>query len=191
MLKKIEFRPGKWESELAYAYTYRFPETPVYVQESDHVHNRKISEEQFGYDNISVMTRETYGYGTKVSTTCSFDSFGAPLITIAEALHDEKDGSLRYGDYFEIVLYEKGVNVWRMHMNADHKVTWHKSLGVEFPVAAGEKHLLSVELKENYMVIEACGQKMTHRADDLPERFHVGVDACEGINRFYDFTIEA
>lgn len=191
MLMRYEFAPGKWEHGLIYAYSYRFPGAPVFVQQADHVHNRKISEERFGYDNISVMTRETYGSGAKVSTTCSFDSFGAPLITIADALHEEADGSLRYGEYFEIVLYENGINVWRMHMDAAKNVTWHKALGVEFPVAAGEKHLLSVEIREKTMVIRACGQQITLYAEDMPERFHVGIDACEGINRFYDFTIEA
>ena len=185
----IEFKKGMWEDALIYANSFRWDDEPQFIQEADHVHNRKISEERFGYDNISLMTREKYGFGVKVSTTCAFDDFGAPLIVIAEDLLDDGKGFLRYGEYFEVVLYENGVNVWRMHMDADRKVTWHKALGVEFPVTALEPHELTVEIKENYLVIETCGQKMTLRCDDLPGKFHLGIDACEGINRFYDFTI--
>ena len=189
-MKKLIFKKGFWENELTYANSFRYVEMPEFVQEDDHVHNRKISEERFGYDNISLMTREKLPLGTKISTTCSFDNFGAPLIVIAEDLILCDDGKLRYGEYYEIVLYENGVNVWRMHMDENRKVTWHKALGVEFAVAAMEKHELTVETKENYLVIEACGHKMTLRADDLKSEFHVGIDACEGINRFYELTIE-
>ena len=66
---------------------------------------------------------------------------------------------------------------------------FRKALGVEFPVTACEKHELSVTVKENYLVVETCGQKMTLRTYDLKEGFHLGIDACEGINRFYDIEI--
>ena len=186
---KTEFKKGMWEDKFTYANSFRFVEMPEFIQAEDHVHNRKISEEKFGYDNISLMTREKYGYGTKITTTCAFDNFGAPLIVIAEDMHMCDDGKLRYGDYFEVVLYENGVNVWRMHMDENRKVTWHKALGVEFSVTACEKHELSVTVKENYLVVETCGQKMTLRTYDLKEGFHLGIDACEGINRFYDIEI--
>jgi len=186
----IVFKKGMWEDKLTYANSFRFVEMPEFIQEDEHVHNRRISDDKFGYDNISLMTREMYGCGTKITATCSFDNFGAPLIVIAEKLHMCDDGRLRYGDYFEVVLYENGVNVWRMHMDDDRKVTWHKALGVELTVAAGEKHALSVEIKENYLIIETCGQKLTLRVYDLPDKFHLGIDACEGINRFYDMSIE-
>lgn len=189
-MKKLIFKKGLWENELTYANSFRFAEMPEFVQADDHVHNRKISEEKFGYDNISLMTKEKLPVGTKISTTCAFDNFGAPLIVIAEELIMCGDGKLRYGEYYEIVLYENGVNVWRMHMDKNRKVTWHKALGVEFPVSTMEKHELTVETRENYIIIETCGQKMTLYTDDLKNEFHVGIDACEGINRFYDLTIE-
>ena len=186
----IEFRKGMWEDRLTYANSFRFDDIPRFIQAEDHVHNRKISDDKYGYDNISLMTREKLPAGTKITTTCAFDSFGAPLIVIAKDLIECADGGLRYGDYYEIVLYENGVNVWRMRMDAERKVTWHKALGVEFSVAAMEKHVLSVETKPDYLVIEACGHRMTLRVDGLWNEFHVGIDACEGINRFYDLSIE-
>ena len=189
-MKRIEFKKGMWEDGLVYANSFRFTDVPEFIQEDDHVHNRKISEEKFGYDNISLMTREKVPLGTKISTTCSFDNFGAPLIVIAEDLIACDDGKLRYGEYYEIVLYENGMNVWRMHMDENRAVTWHKAVGVEFPVSAMEKHVLTVETKRDYLVIKTCGQTVTLYAEDLKHEFHVGIDACEGINRFYDFTIE-
>jgi len=187
----IEFKPGLWEDKLIYANSFRWNDNPKFIQEADHVHNRKVSDEKVGYDNICRMTREKYGYGTKVSTTCAFDSFGAPLIVIAEELIPDGSGFPRYGEYFEVVLYESGINVWRMHMDEDRRVTWHKALGVEFPVSALEPHELSVTIKQDYLIIEACGRKMILRVYDLPEKFHLGIDACEGLNRFYSFAVES
>lgn len=186
----IEFKKGLWENSFVYANSFRWNDDPEFIQQEDHIHNRKISEERFGYDNISLMTAEKYAPGVKVSTVCSFDDFGAPLIVIAEDLIPDANGFPRYGEYLEIVLYENGVNVWRMHMDEAHKVTWHKALGVEFPVTAKEKHELTVEITPDYLIIGTCGRKMTLRVYDMPQKFHLGIDACEGINRFYSFGIE-
>ena len=42
---------------------------------------------------------------------CSFEKYGAPLITIANAIGKDENGYPLYGDHFEIVAYESGCNV--------------------------------------------------------------------------------
>lgn len=135
-----------------------------------------------------MLSRKRYSAGTRITVRCAFFDLGAPLITVAERMYDE-DGVMKYGDYIEVVLYKNGINVWRMHMD-DHKtVTWKKMLGVEFPVSEGDIHTLAVEVTKEGLKIEADTQKIFWRCDDIYEHFHVGIDACEGLNRFYAIDI--
>lgn len=174
---------------LTYAYSYRFEEIPVFIQEHDCIRNSKDETAPQGFDNISLLTQHPCKPGTTITTRCSFDHFGAPLIMIAEQLHTDERGFLRYGNYLEIVLYEKGVNVWRMWLR-DGKVSWKKLMSVEFPVAEKEIHTLSTKVTDERLEIEACGRKMTLFIPDMYPVFHAGINACENINRFYSLQID-
>jgi hypothetical protein len=113
----------------------------------------------------------------------------APLLIFSEDLELCEDGCYRYGNYFEVVLYKHGINVWRLWRDADGAVRWHKRLGVEFPVSEGEVHTLSVQLKEGYMDIDLDSMKLSLRAEDLFREFYLGITGCEGPCRFYGMEI--
>lgn len=187
-MKKINFTKGNWEESLIYAYTYRFDITPTIIQDEDCVVNAANAEFEQGFENISIMTKEKYCAGTKITTTCSFEKTAAPLFVIADRYYEE-DGLLRYGDYLEVVLWKHGINVWRMHLN-DRTVTHDLLLSNEFEVSESEQHVFSAEIMENAIRIEMEGHKLLLRVDNLYKDFHVGVNMCEGICRFFDFTIE-
>ena len=187
---KINFAKGAWDtSEIDYAYSYRFDATPVFVQKEDHVENKAYGTGLYEYDNISVLTKEKYTAGTKITTRCSFEDVGAPLLLIADKLYTDERGVLRYGDYIEIVLYKNGMNVWRMYMK-DKQVTWKNLVRVKYPVAEGEIHELSAEITEDWLKITAAGQETCLYVPELYPSFHLGIDACEGPNSFYGFEIE-
>ncbi len=188
---KIDFSRGAWNTdEIVYAYTYRFPGTPKFHQTDDCVENRRTAEEIYGCDweNISVLSRRTYTYGTRIEVRCAFFDLGAPLITIADRIYDENSEN-KYGDYVEVVLYKNGINVWRMRMDENKTVTWKKMLGVEFPVSEGDIHTLAVNVTKDGLMIEADAHRTFWRCEDLYESFHLGIDACEGLNRFYSMEI--
>ena len=186
----LNFARGAWKIDaLTYAYSYRFPETPVFEQLDDCIANRKNTQTEQGFDNITLLTKESCFPGTRIETKCSFDHFGAPLITIAKDLIPDANGALRYGDYLEIVVYENGVNVWRMYLN-EGTVTWDCLLSVEFALAEKTIHTLSTEILKDKLVIIANDQKMTLHVENMYPSFHVGINACEGINHFYSMTIE-
>ena len=186
---KAEFKKGKWEDTLVYAYTSRYDVKPQFIQEEECVLNRKNEERQYGYDNVTVVTNEKYGAGTLISTECAFEEDGAPLILLTDGLYHDKDGDLRFGDYYEAVLYKGGVNVWQMFME-EGTVKWNKLAGFSFDVTDCEKHLLCVELLEKAIRITTEKQEIFLRIEDLPKALNVGITACEGINRFYSFGIE-
>lgn len=185
----IEFTKGKWEKSLIYAHSYRWTETPVVIQEEDCVVNAVNPDTEQGFDNISLMTREKYGVGTKLTTTCSFEKTAAPLFVIADKYYENEDGVLKYGDYLEIVIWKYGLNVWQMYME-DGIVKWNQLLGVEFPLTEDEKHTMSVEILDEAIRMEVEGRVFLLRVENLNQTYHVGVNMCEGITRFYDFTIE-
>ena len=193
-MKHIDFIKGKWEndSDFAYAYTMRWDKTPVFIQEEDHVRNGKHGDgnELYDFDYTSYMSRKKYPANVKISAVCSFDNYGAPLFVFADKLIEDENGVLWYDEYYEAVIYENGINVWHLYRDDSNVIVWDKLLGVEFPVSAKEKHTFSVKIDGKKMFIEADGKKMTLLIDKLYDSFHVGITACEDINRFYMLTVE-
>ncbi len=187
----IQFTKDGWSlDKITYAWSRRFPETPTFTQMDDHVENRADPAVTYGYENISLLTKEKYGPGTKITTRCAYLEDGAPLIMLCDKLYTDEAGHLRYDNYFEVVLYKNGINVWRL-WNQDGQMTWHKRLGAEFPVSEGEAHELTVVTGEKEFVITVDGtHKLTLRVEDLFPAYHVGIDACEGVNRFWDLAVE-
>ncbi len=189
-MKTISFtRDGAWTNDLVHAYSYRFTDTPVFTQYPDHIENKPDENGPNGYEYIAVMSREQYGTGTTVSTRTSFEDDGAPMIVLADKMYTDKNGIVRYGEYFEIVLYKHGINVWRMWYR-EGVVSWKKLIGVRFDVTTGDVHDLSVTVGEEGLTVRADEHVMDVYVPDVYRSFHVGVDACEGINRFYDMTID-
>ena len=188
---KLHFAKDQWNTEdVTYAYSRRFQETPVFVQKEEWVESTENPAATYGFDNISLLTKEKVGTGVKITTECAFFDDGAPLIVLAESMEPDAGGVLRYGNYFEVVLYKNGINVWRLWEEGG-KVVWHKRLGVEFPLEPGVWHTLTVETREKILHITVNGTYRMHlRAEDLFESCHVGIDACEGINRFRMLEVE-
>ena len=95
---KIDFSRGKWDlTDITYAYTWRFEETPVFVQKDDCVENLKNDASPQKYDNVSILTREKFPFGTRISTRCAFEGDAAPLITVAKQMDTDSRGVKRYG----------------------------------------------------------------------------------------------
>lgn len=187
---QVNFSEGsRWEEKLQTAYTFRFAETPSFSQEEDHIRSGVNPAHPEGFDNVSVLTKETYTPGVTVTTHCGFEGLGCPEIILVPKAELCPDGTTRYGACFEIVLYENGINVWR-HYREDGKCFWHQRLGVEYPVAENEIHTLQLQVLKDKLVIWLNGQKNILHTEDIPEKFHIGLTACEGIARLYDLKIE-
>lgn len=176
-------------ASMTYAYSWRFDETPVFTQGEDCIENRPDPAGPAGYEFITVLTKEKYPPGSAVSTECAFEDIAAPLIVLAKDVEEDSRGVLRYGEYIEVVLWKNGVNVWRMWM-IDGKVTWKKLMGIEFSAAETVRHRLTVETRTDGITVTADERKMHLCIPDFYDTFHAGINACEGICRFWDFSVE-
>ena len=186
----IDFSKGKWsEDQIMTAYTFRFTQTPPFVQEQDHIRSGVNPAHPEGFDNISILTRDTYTAGVTVTAHCGFSGTGCPEILLVPEPEKCPDGAIRYGACFEIVLYENGINVWR-HYRENGECTWHQRLGVEYPVSADTVHELKVQVLKDELHIWLNGQKNILHTEDIFENFRLGLTACEGIARVYDWKIE-
>ena len=183
------FAKDAWDlKELTYAYSYRFEETPVFTQAEGFIQNNKNEQAVYGYDNISLMTLKKYQSPVTLSVTCEFEDLGAPLLVIAPNMEQDRRGVWRYGEYLEVVLWKNGVNVWRMWME-EGEVTWKQLMGVEFSVNEEEQHTLSVRIHQDTLYIQADDKVMQLYIENMYPSYHLGMNACEGINRFYEMEI--
>lgn len=188
-MKTFSFAEGQWENEpLQRVYTFRFTETPDFTQHADCIGGGVNASHKEGFDNISLLTKETYGVGVKAQLRCAFEGAGCPEIIFVEKLENCADGAVRYGACFEIVLYRNGLNIWR-HYREDGRCFWYKRLGWEFPVSENEIHDVRAEVRENYLTVEVDGKRMTLRVEDMFDSFHVGLTVCEGIARAYELSV--
>ena len=189
-MKYINFKNSNWENQgLVYAYSHRFLQTPKFVQKDGYIESSINETMPDGYDWIGLITKEKYSKTLKISTQCYFNTYGAPLIVMANEAVPDENGILRISDYIEIVIYENGVNVWK-HTMLNGKPSWNLVMGVEFEVLAEKPVSLSSYMKDDLLVIEAEGKKMQVNLPDIPQNVHMGIIACEAINRFYNFKIE-
>ena len=188
-LLNIEFKKGMWEEYFQHVYNQRFPFKPKFIQKKDCIVNGRNSGMEDGFDYTTIMTKKKYGIGTKIWFTCSFETYGAPLIMLTDSLTSDKNGNLSYGVGEEFVLWEHGFNVWDFFMK-DGNLAWHALLCAEFCLKPGEKHEMCLEIMEKNVRATVGGMSILIRTENLPGEFYIGVTGCENINRLYSLKIE-
>ena len=141
------------------------------------------------FDYFSILTEDKFFAGTTIETTCSFEGYGAPLIVITDDVYKGQNDEWYYGKHFEIVLYQGGINVWRLDLNQGIMKT-ENLIRFRFPVTTRNYHTLRVKVLEEALDITMEDASILLKVDDLPSEFRVGLTACEGINRFYTLGIK-
>ena len=186
---KISFAPGGWENAgLEYAYSWRFEALPVFRQEADCIRNSPLKDNPQDFDYMGLLAPGTYTAGAKISVRCSFEKLGAPMLLLSGENEIDEKGVLRTLEYYEIVIWKNGLNVWRHHTE-NRKTSHYLALGATFPLSTDEIHTLSAEVKEKRLLMEVDGRKLNLFLHDLPASFRLGYTACEGICRLYEMTL--
>ncbi|MBQ3048517.1 MAG: hypothetical protein IJC94_01030 [Oscillospiraceae bacterium] len=187
---KIDFSRGNWTMDgMTYACAWKFDDIRRFVQEDDCIANETDAENPHGYSFVTMLTENTYDSGSTASATCSFESYGAPILLITDELDVDDRGILRYGNYFEVCIWERGVNLWH-YTQKEGKPSWVKAMAAMFPLEGNEKYKISATVVGNGINFEVDGRKFFMRVENMYKKVHFGINACEGLNRFYDFEVK-
>ena len=194
---KASFAEGKWDKsdwlDIRSAYTDVHSE---WKQNKDNISNtvpdgRKL--EDVLKDNqfqlfISKLFNHKLSGKSEISSTMSWDKDYAPLIVIASTPETVEAGLPYSRDYIEVVIYNKGINIWQ-HFYKDGKQSYKKIAWVECDFKAKKKYKLEVSVRSQELFVKVGDHNMGVRGIDIPENYYVGITACEGINKFYDFSV--
>ena len=186
----ITFQKDGWSMDgLVWAGSARFAPMPPMEQREDFIENIPCEASNDGYAYISLVTEEKVQPGVKLTTRCAFEDRAAPLVVLPQKLV-EKDGSLFYSDYLEVVLWVNGINVWNLWADETGKVQIRNLLRLELPVETGVIHDFAVEIQKDRFVITLDDKRVSLYCGDICDSFHLGITGCEGPCRFYDMAIE-
>ena len=140
----------------------------------------------------SMVTKTLFKGDVAISAEMAFTDQMAPLIVIAPELGKSSKGIPEYREHFEIVLYDKGVNVWH-HYFQDGKPFWKKAAYCRFALKPNVRYNLNVIIKHTprgkMMIVRVGAHEFGYMDDSFPDTFHAGITGCEGLNKFYNFKI--
>jgi hypothetical protein len=135
----------------------------------------------------SMVLKERITGNVTITATMAFAHTMAPLIVLAPELRESAKGK-EYGEHFEIVLFNEGVNVWH-HFFKDGKLTYRKKAFASFPLSKDTSYTLEVKKSGKLLTISVAGHTFGYTEDAMPDSFYAGITGCEGRNRFYDFAV--
>jgi hypothetical protein len=145
-----------------------------------------------GQTYTSMLLDQTFSGAVEIGSTMEFADRMAPLIVIAKEPGKDQNGTCEYREHFEIVLFDKGVNIWH-HYFENSQPSWEKSAFSRFALKPNIRHHLKIEI-----IPTPSGKRLSVCVGDhefgyldhsVPDEFYVGITGCEGVNRFYDFQV--
>ncbi len=199
-MQSFDFSEGRWNhADFWEVMSPRWEDHGSWIQRPDHIANLAIGKKDprgrmhYGPDAyIGLVWTNRVEVPVEFSAAMSFGEHGAPLLVIAPELAEAKDGKKVFREHWEIVLYEKGVNVWH-HEFKDGKPSWHLTAYLDAHFVSEKRYTLTVRLTRRHgrtLFTAICdGHEFGYIEPNLPDRFHVGLTGCEGPCRFYDFSV--
>lgn len=184
-------------SDFFYAYAPVARSYEEFVLQENSINNRLGSgsepDDIFAFPFITLLTKDKFKSGVSFSTNCSFERFGAPLLVITETAPADQNGIHKYGEYYEVVAYEKGLNIWKVlpcPERTERPISPTLLGQIEFDIADGSVIEIAMEIEGKNIIGTVNGHTLKANCDSLPDSFHIGFTACEGYNDFYSFTID-
>ena len=199
---EYSFAAGKWDpNDWMFVKSPRLDYLGSWIQKELYIENRTPSDAnssdllgaRAGETYTSMLLKQQFTGSITISSTMEFTDQMAPLIVIASEPGKDKKGRAEYREHFEVVIFDKGVNVWH-HYFKDGQPSWKKSAYSNFSLKPNIKYNVKVKIdptQEGKVFSVAIGDhEFGYLDDSLPDKYYVGITGCEGINHFYDFTVE-
>ncbi len=196
------FNAGGWTQEdWVMTKSWRWPHRGQWVQEKDFIVNAvpvdatqaELQGKRAGEVFTAMLLKQEFQKNVSFSATMEFDYRMAPGLIIAAEPFKTEDGYSELRDHFEIILYDKGINVW-YHYFVDGKQQWVNRAFLTADFERNKKYEVNVKLqftrKGPQMTVQVGDHIFGFIDDKIPEKYRLGLVACEGINRFYDFKVK-
>ena len=201
-LFRCSFSRGDWDpNDWIVVKSPRWDHFGTWVQSEAYIRNETPTDAK-PEDMISTRAAETYSSmvlsrkfapDITIRSTMEFTHRMAPLIVIAPELGRDDKGRGEYREHYEIVIYDKGLNVWQ-HGFKDGKPWWQKIAESGFALKPDIRYKLAVSVSKNQhgkmLSISVGGHNIGILRESFPDEFHVGITGCEGDNHFYDFQVD-
>ena len=169
-----------------------------WVQKDGYIQNQ-VSDESLPGEKLqrennftSMVYKEPVPGNATISATMLFEYKMAPEIVLANSVDKNENGDPQYAEYWEIVLFNEGLNVWH-HQIVDGKPFWRRAAFVNVPFEANTKYTMEAKVqftsKCPILTVTCNGVKFGCMLPELKRNFYAGITGCEGINRFYDFKL--
>ncbi|MBI3923355.1 MAG: hypothetical protein HY318_18180, partial [Armatimonadetes bacterium] len=123
-----------------------------------------------------------------IAATFEIGAGAAPGIVLAQDWAPDDKGQPTYGEFYEVVIYEKGINLWH-HFAREGKRLYEKSAYETFPLKPDTPYKLEVKRKGKNLEFSIDGHQMGLLVPSLSDELFVGIEGCEGVCRIMDFTV--
>jgi hypothetical protein len=193
-----KFTPDGWKpDEWVLVKSPRWAYFGQWVQKPDYIQNvvpaDATPEEWQGKRAAETYTSMVYGKpfsgNARVTVSMDFTPRMAPLLVLAPELGRDANGRPEYREHFEICVYDQGVNCWH-HVFKDGKPSWTKAAYAKFALKPETRYTLEVQIKGKQLMVRIDGHEFGYFEAALPAQYYLGITGCEGLNRFYDMTVE-
>ena len=176
--------------DFAYAASVKIPYRAEFSRDGEGLVNgllkQPVNGEQHQY--VSAILKRPVRLAAGFALETSFDHFGAPLIVLAEEVRPLPNGWLQYGLHYEAVLFQDGINLWRLEIQPDGTQKAVSLCKAKMPFEAGRWTKLTLRATRQGLEARA-GDLVAHCECTLPETVWAGFTACEGINHFRSFAV--
>lgn len=198
----VSFAKGKWDrSQWLTVKSPRFSYVLEMLQNEDHIINPTPNEpdevilKKYGSSvYAAIMLNRRFEGNLTFSSKMSFDHRMAPLLVIAPELGKSADGKYpEFREHYEIVLYDQGINIWH-HLYKDGKPSWYKAAYLKTDFKPRKIYDLKIRIlytPKGCQLIAMCGGHELGYTELAMKKvpYYIGLIACEGRNRFYDFKV--
>ena len=200
----VDFSQGKWDpSAWMDLRQPRWDRGTPFVQGDYYIENWSDAawsdEEIFAKHQIDtfscIVLTNRFAAPMTFTTVTRFEHRMAPAIVIASDIATDAQGRKALGNFYEIVLYDEGLNVWRHGHDADGKPLVEKVAylvrrfepKVQYPLTVTVERKETQGRKFGQMTVRCDGETLGFRDPLIPAEFYAGLIGSEGRCRFYNF----
>jgi hypothetical protein len=192
-LLSVSFAQGAWDpSAWVLAKNPTVPHLGKWAQRDICVGNETTADPAKKSSLNDTLTTMVYGKpfagDCTVAATFEIGAGAAPGIVVAQDWAPDGEGRPQYGEFYEVIIYEKGINLWH-HFARDGKRLYELSAYSTFPLKPDTRYTLRVQRKKQTLDISVDGHQIGLLIPLLPNELYLGCEGCEGVCRLYDFAV--